>query len=241
MRTLFQDGCFDFIQLQKIDFHKGFMCEHGCSDLTADGITLGYAAARLCLQRPYAADINADPVVGSLPSDRLLLPAPALRQPLLEYACNGFSPEELRQLVAGITALPLTHLGRSLLPFLVPGPESTVDSSKPPVQWRQVLFSIGTTASECQLLPCVVYPAVQELVDEGSMSYPHHILLAEHAPVLFKFIKPMLENNTSGLFHNMKSLLRALVEVWYYAQFPSSCRRFCSLFQDAQLSCGCIY
>lgn len=223
MRSLFQDGCFDFIQLQKIDFRQGFICEHGCSDLTADGITLGYKAARLFLQRPYAADISVDPVVGSLPIDRLLLPAPALRHALLLYAGDGCAPAVLQQLVAGITALSPTHLGRSLLPFLVPGPKSTVDLSKPPELWRQVLFSIGTAASECQLLPWVVYPAVQELLDQGAMHWQHHILLVERAPVLYKFMKPTLQYKSSNELSNVKSLLRSLMKVWNDAQ---SCLRF---------------
>lgn len=213
MRTLFQKGCLDFIQLQQINYRLSFRCLHGCDNMTADGITLGFHCAHMFLQRPCAAPPASPPVLGSLPGDRLLLPACGQRDLLLQFAGDGCTPAELAALKDSICRLPPQAGGRALLPFLVAGPGSSPEVKKPPEHYRKFLYSVGTTAPECVLLPTAVVPAVEELVRQGAMSLQHTLLLAQRAPVLHQFLKPALQQNQGGHLQNVKSLLRELLTV----------------------------
>ena len=215
MRTLFQSAWLDFMQLQQINYRQSFRCEHKCEDMKADGITLGFRCAHLFLEKPCAAPVALPPVVGSLPADRLLLPAVRQHEILLLFASDGCPPAQLRELRASICSLPAQAPGRALLPFLVEGPESTLDICKPPSHSRKVLYSVGTTAPECVLLPTAVMDAVAELVHMGSMSLQHQVLLAERAPVLYHLVKPALQQNQGSSLQDIKSLLRELLKVCF--------------------------
>lgn len=221
MRTLFQKACLDFIQLQQINYRLSFRCVHGCKDMTADGITLGFHCAHLFLERPCAAPSASPPVVGSLPADRLLLPSASQRSLLLTFAGDGCTPAQLDELRASVCSRwfppmvwsPREAAGHALLPFLVAGPDSTLDVKKPPLHCRKFLYSVGTTAPECVLLPTAVVPAVEELVLQGAMSLQHTLLLADRAPVLYQFLKPALQQNQGSRLQSVKSLLRELLKV----------------------------
>ena len=214
MRILFQKACLDFIQLQQINYRLSFRCKHKCDDMTADGITLGFHCAHMFLECLCAAPGASPPEVGSLPADRLPLPAAPQRDLLLLFAGAGCTPAQLLELRASICRLPAQAPGRALLPFLVAGPGSTPEVSKPPPHSRNLLFSVGTTAPECMLLLTAVVPAVEELLRQGLMSWEHHVLLAEQAPVLNQLVKPALQQNRGSHLQSVKSLLRELLKVW---------------------------
>ena len=212
MVALFQQACLDYIQLQDINYRESFACEHGCDDMTADGLTLGFRLNQLNLKQPWAAPSTAEPKAGSLPAHRLLLTTSNMRARLLAFA-DGCAPAELQAFIAAIAGLPPQAPARALLPFLRPGPDSTADVSRPPSHVQKVLYSLGTTAAVCTLLPPVVYPAVLELLQCGSMGLHHHKVLLEGSPVLHKFVKPALQHNSLSDLLDVKSLLRVLLEV----------------------------
>ena len=52
LRGMFEEATLDFIQLQQLDFAAAFSCPHGVADLTADGLTLGFASAMPTFSSP---------------------------------------------------------------------------------------------------------------------------------------------------------------------------------------------
>lgn len=208
---MWQNCTLDFLQLQCIDYHAAFWCIHGTKYLTGDGITLGFHIWRSLFWTPWAAVPGSEPVRGSKPTARYLVPTAALRKLLYRFAKEGLPDAELADLRQGVHN---SATAGSLLPFLQCEPGGWAQCRVPPKAWRPVLESLGTTAPECVLLPTVVHDVITTFADGGSLSLADLTLLGRNAPLMSKFLRPVFSGGAEpGLISNLRTLCRSLLQV----------------------------
>ena len=131
-RDIFQEGWYNLITLQNLDYSKGSSCCSGKYAIS-DGLMLSFKLKQAYLECPWQPAEDAAVVEGTRFRDRLLIPAPALRKDLQSFcgrappphkraAGSGLEPRELRALTGR-----LREAGLQCLLFMLKDPK--VDSS----------------------------------------------------------------------------------------------------------------
>jgi len=216
LRGMFEEATLDFIQLQQLNFAAAFSCSHGVADLTADGLTLGFAIRHAHFQQPWAADVATPLVAGSMFRDRCVVPQVGLRKLLRQFCSpSGMTADEhtaMADAFERVQPAPADgHTALALLPML--SAFTTAGSQRRPRDADlPFLFSMGTSAPACQVLPAAVHDTAEQLAAAGGgTTAAQQLDLARTAPALYKMLKPLLGGG--ALPANMRSRLATLLQV----------------------------
>lgn len=130
-------------------------------------------------------------------SERQLVSKHQLRKELMQYAKPGktgvgLDAAGLLQLRAGLEALSLGDLARSILPLLQQDVSGADTLRQPPEPWRFALHALETPAPACQLLPRSCHPAAVELQETGFLSSSAWDVVQKHTPVLHMLLTDVL-------------------------------------------------
>lgn len=196
LRDVFEQATLDLWQLQRLPLHLGLSCEHEAKQVSADGMTLGFRADRAHVHGTGAAPADGDIKIGSLFPQRLLVPDTAQRKTLAQFASSqpgsGLPQSEMTGFLQSFSDLPEGEPAKCLLPFLRVYGVSAGICQPASQKWRPALFSFGTPAPACQLLPRSCHPAAQQLVDDGAIAQESWTTLLGHSPVLHSFLQDTL-------------------------------------------------
>ena len=196
LRDTFEQATLDFWQLQRLDFHMGLSCEHEGKQVSADGITIGFRTDRSHFDRTCDAPADSEIKLGSLFPQRLLVSNLRQRRELARFAGSEPGSElplaEMPQFLSSFSDLPEGDPAKCLLPFLREHGIVTGICRPTSQKWRDALFSFGTPAPACQLLPLSCHPAAQQLLDDGAPAQESWATLLGHSPVLHGLLQDTL-------------------------------------------------
>jgi hypothetical protein len=212
-RQVFQQACFDVVDLMHIDWHGGFSCCCAPRWHTADAIAIGINSKHCFIERPHETAVSSDRAAGNTLHSRLFVVQPAMRQKLLLFGSSssgGLTPDASQQLKDGISALPAAAQERSLLPLL----QTTVAAANGNVlaveHWRRTFHSLGSTAPADQLLPQNLWEVFATLLRNNRLSAEQERDLRRWSPLLHEALRPSL---SAALPPGIHDFLEALLKV----------------------------